>query len=453
MTLEEEYRQTRKKSKEKHEKACGLMPGGIEHDARYMKPFPFFVERAEGARKWDIDGNELIDLWSGHGAFVLGHNPPQVLEAVEKQLKRGFHYSACNEYQLELAELIVKMLPSAEVVRYMQSGTEANMLAIRLARAYTGKNKVIKFKGHFHGYWNEGVHGVRPPYDAPMSIGVPPESLSNILLADHNDTGQLIRLLEENDDVACVIIDPTGHAFVLPFDPEFLKEIRRITRQKGIVLIFDEVVSSFRYGPHGVQGIIGVTPDVTTLAKIIGGGLPLSAVAGKRKIMECMAMSGDPKRDRYNRVISQGTHAGNPVVCAAGLAYLRLVADGKPQASANEKGATLRKAMNEVIRKHDIPGCAYGQFSVARAFLLHNCPILEECDRQTCRCPDPAIPDTGSPPVVRRSLHLAMLINGVDYSAGLGTMYLNAGITGEDIEKIVFALDTSLTRLKAEKVL
>jgi glutamate-1-semialdehyde 2,1-aminomutase len=153
MTIEEEYQETRKKSKSLYDRAGKVMPGGIEHDSRFIRPFPFYVERAEGAIKWDIDGNELIDLWSGHAALVLGHNPPSVVTAVTEQMKRGFHYSSCHELSLKLAELIVKLLPSAEEVRYMQSGTEANMLAIRVARAYTGKNKVIKFRGHFHGYF------------------------------------------------------------------------------------------------------------------------------------------------------------------------------------------------------------------------------------------------------------------------------------------------------------
>ena len=454
MTIEEEYRETRKRSKSLYDRALKVMPGGIEHDARFIRPFPFYVERAEGARKWDIDGNELIDLWSGHGAFVLGHNPPSVVTAVNQQIRQGFHYSSCHELSLRLAELIVELLPCAEEVRYMHSGTEANMLAIRLARAYTGKNKVIKFRGHFHGYWNEGVVGVRPPYEAPMSIGVPEESMCNVLLADHNNSEQALRLISDNDDIACVIMDPTGHAFILPFNPEFIKEIRRITEDKGVLLIFDEVLSSFRYGPHGVQGIVGVTPDLTTLAKVIGGGLPISAVAGKRQIMELIAFTDDRERNRHSRVISQGTHSGNPVVCAAGLAYLRLLADGEPQTYISKLGAMLRKGMNEVIRKHDIEGCVYGRFSTARSFLSHDCPYLGKCDGENCRCPDLAKLDAGSPLEVRRKLHLAMLLNGVDYSGGgTGTMFLNAGLTDSDIEKVIYAFDHSLTRLKMEKVI
>jgi len=454
MTIEEEYQETRKKSKSLYGRARKVMPSGIEHDSRFIRPFPFYVERAEGARKWDIDGNELIDLWSGHGALVLGHNPPSVVTAVTQQIKRGFHYSSCHEVSLKLAELIVKLLPGAEEVRYMQSGTEANMLAIRLARAYTGKNKVIKFRGHFHGYWNEGVVGVRPPYEAPMSIGVPKESMGNVLLADHNNTKQVRRLIRENDDIACVIMDPTGHAFILPFNPEFIKEVRRITEDKGILLIFDEVISGFRYGPHGVQGIVGVTPDLTTLAKTIGGGLPLSAVAGKRHIMELISLTDDQERNRYRRVISQGTHSGNPVVCAAGLAYLGLLADGEPQRYINTLGTVLRKDMNEVIKKHDIAGCVHGRFSTARSFLSHDCPYLGKCDGENRHCPDLVKLDAGSPLEVRRKLHLAMLLNGVDYSGGgTGTMFLNAGLTDRDIEKVIHAFDQSLRRLKMEKVL
>jgi len=452
MTIEEEYTMTRKKSKSLHDRARKVMPSGIEHDARFLQPFPFYVERAEGARKWDVDGNELIDLWSGHGAFVLGHNPPSVVAAVAQQIKKGFHYSACHAAQVELAELIVKLLPGAEELRYMQSGTEANMLALRIARAYTGKNKVVKFKGHFHGYWNEGVVGVRPPYEVPMSIGVPKGCMESILLADHNNSEQVRRLIKETGDVACVIMDLTGHDFILPFDPEFSKEIRRITEDAGVVLIFDEVVSAFRYGAHGMQGIVGVTPDLTTLAKAIGGGLPLSVVVGKKEIMELISLTDDQERNRHRRVNSQGTHSGNPVVCAAGLAYLKLLADGKPQAYINKLGAMLRKGMNEVIMKQGIAGCVYGRYSVARPFLSHDCPYLAQCDRENCRFPDLAKLDAGTPPEVRRKFHLAMLLNGVDFSAGLGGMFLNAGLTEQDIGKITDAFGRSLARLKKEKV-
>ena len=453
MTLEEEYRATRRKSEMLYERASRVMPSGIEHDGRFVRPFPFYVERAEEARKWDIDGNELIDLWSGHGMFVLGHNPPSVVAAVTEQIKRGFHYSSCNELQVELSELLVELLPSAEEVRYIQTGAEANMLAIRLVRAYTGKNKVIKFRGHFHGYWNEGVIGVRPPYDAPMSTGVPKESMSNVLLADHNNSEQVRRLIEETNDVAGVLIDPTGHAFVLPFNPQFTKEVRQITEEKGVPLIFDEVVSSLRYGPHGIQGIIGVTPDLTTLAKTIGGGLPLSAVAGRKEILDLIAFTDDQERNRHRRVISQGTHSGNPIICAAGLAYVKLLASGEPQAYINKLGIILRKGMNEVIKKHNIAGCTYGHFSVARAFLSHDCPYLGQCDGENCHYPDLAKLDAGSPLEVQRKLYLAMLLNGVDYIGGLGTMFLNAALTEQDIEKVIDAFDHSLTRLEMERVL
>ncbi len=453
MTLEEEYTRTRKKSKSLHDRACRVMPSGIEHDGRFMQPFPFYVEKAEGPRKWDVDGNELIDLWSGHGAFVLGHNPPSVVRAVADQIKKGFHFSSCHESQVELAELIVKLLRGAEELRYMQSGTEANMLALRIARAYTGKNKVIKFKGHFHGYWDEGVVGVRPPYETPMSIGVPKESMENILLADHNNSEQVRRYIKETGDVAGVIMDPTGHAFILPFEPGFSREIRRITEEEGVLLIFDEVVSGFRYGPHGMQGIVGVIPDLTTLAKAIGGGLPLSAVVGKKEIMEMVSFTDDQERNRRRRVNSQGTHSGNPVVCAAGLAYLKLLADGKPQAYINQLGSMLRKGMNGIVQKQHIAGCVYGRFSVARAFLGHDCPNLGQCDQENCRFPDSAKLDAGSPPELRRKLHLAMVLNGVDFSGGLGTMYMNAGLTEQDIEKVIDAFGRSLARLKKEKVI
>jgi len=451
LTLEEEYRATRKKSALLHERARKVMPSGIEHDARQMKPFPCYVERAEGGRKWDVDGNELLDCRSAHAAFILGHNPPEVVAAVTEQLKRGFHFSACNENQLQVAELLTKMVPCAEELRFMTTGTEANMLAIRLARAYTGKKKVIKFKGHFHGYWNEGVAGGNPPYNVPMSIGVPKEILDNILLADHNNVEQVRRLIEEDGNVACVILDPSGLMFMFPFKPQRIKEIRQVTAEKGVVLIFDEVASTFRYGPHGLQGVTGVTPDLATMAKAMGGGLPSSAVMGKREIMELIAFTDDAKRNREQRVISQGTHNGNPVVTAAGLAYLKLVANGKPQAYITKLGTILRKKLNEVIKKHAVAGCVHGYFSMAHIDISHGCPNLGKCNTEDCDCPDVAILQKGTPANIRSKLHLAMLINGVDCMGG--HFYLNAGLSEQDMDKIADAFDRSLSRLKMEKVL
>ncbi len=451
-SIETDYIATRKKSQELYRRAEKVMPSGISHDVRYLKPFPYYADRADGARKWDVDGNELLDLGLGHGSLILGHNHPDVIQAVTDQLQKGFHFSANHPLEVELAEMIVRLVPSAEKVRFIQSGAEANALALRIARAYTGKDKIIKFKGHFHGYWSgESFVAIRPPFDKLMSPGVPESALSNVLLAEHNNIEQVRQLLTENNDIACVILDPNGH-FTLPLDIGFQEELRRVTKEKGVVLIFDEVFSGFRYAPGGMQEVTGVTPDLTTLAKAVGGGLPASAVAGKAEIMDVVAFSGDREHDRFHRVISQGTHSGNPMVCASGLATLKVLSTGEHQAHMNSLGVVLRKGMNEVINKLGLSGCCYGHHSMAITFLEHNCPLLGKCDTESCTCPDLDMLDAGTPAEVRRNLHLSMLLNGVDPAVG-GSLYCLCAVNTEaDIENIVQAFDASLGRLVEEGI-
>ncbi len=450
-TIEEEYIAKHSTSEKLYRRAWEVMTSGIHHDTRYMKPFPFYIARADKARKWDVDGNELIDLWSGHGGLILGHNHPDVVAAVKEQAEKGFHYSACHEKEVELAELIVRMVPCAEKIRYVQTGLEACSLAIRIARAYTGKDKFIKFRGHFHGYFDEVMVGVRPPHDAPMSIGVPKTALSNVLLARHNHSEDVLRLIEASrNDIACVIMDPVCHAFVMANKPGFLEEVRRITREKGVVLIFDEVWSGFRLAPGGAQEVLGVTPDLTAIAKGMVGGLPGSAVVGKKEIMDVMTFTGDPEHDRFHRVISQGTHSGNPMIVACALATLKILSTGEPQRYINRLGDKLRKNLNEVVKKHNVPGCVYGNWSVVRNFIGAECPFEDPLNPI---CDDHERVDRAASPKVRDKLYLAMHLNGVDYSRGLGLMQMNAALTEEDIEKVTDAYDRSLLRLKQEKIL
>lgn len=452
MTIEEEYIARHPTSQQLYQQGLKVMPSGMGTDARRTVPFPIYVKRALGSKKWDVDGNEYIDLWSGHGGLLLGHNHPEVVAAVIEQVQKGFHYSACNEIELALAEQIVKMVPGADRVRWMGSGTEANMLAIRIARGYTGRKKVIKFRGHFHGFWNEGVLAVRPPFDSPMSIGVPQENLSNVLLADHNSSEDVRRLIEENDDVACVIMDPICHAFIMPNRPGFLEEVRQITREKGVVLIWDEVVSGFRLAPGGAQEVFGVIPDLTTFSKTVGCGLPYGAIAGKTEVMDVVSFTGDPEHDRFHRVISQGTHGGNAVVCACGLATLKVLATGEPQAHMNRIGTRLRDAMNEAARQQDVPACVYGDYSIGRIVVGIDCPEGARFDLTNPLFSDHERIDTGTPAKIRGKLYIAMLNNGIDYLAA-GTYWLNAAVSETDVDRIATGFGRALASLKADGLL
>jgi glutamate-1-semialdehyde 2,1-aminomutase len=408
-----------------------VIPGGITHDSRYLTPFPLYVSRAAGPRKWDVDGHEYVDYWMGHGALFLGHAHPALVEAVREQVSRGTHYGACHELEVEWAERITRLVPSAELVRFTMSGTEATHLALRLARAYTGRPKVVKLEGHFHG-WHDGVSaGVNPPFDVPMSAGIPGGVLDQVLLAPQNDAAALARLLASRQDIGAVILEPSGgQCGTYPIDPAFLMEVRRLTTAHGVVLIFDEVITGFRYAPGGAQEYYGVTPDLTTLAKIVAGGLPGAAVCGTRDIVGLMAFGDDPQWNRSRRVAQNGTYNSNPLSAAAGIAMLSQLADGKPHEAANARGAELRTALNDVFRRAGVPCVAYGDVSIFHVSLE---------GAQGTKPKNPAL---------YHQWRCALMLHGVDVSAHHGWV---SAVHGErEIEETAEAARRAVADLQAE---
>ena len=364
MTIPERYRQLHPKAAALFERAQQVIPGGITHDIRYLRPFPIYVERAAGPRKWDVDGHEYVDYWMGHGALFLGHCHPAVVKAIQEQAARGTHLGASHELEVRWAELVRQLVPSAEMVRFTMSGTEATHLALRVTRAFTGKSKIVKFQGHFHG-WHDGVAaGVHPPFEVPLSAGVPGAILDQVLLCPPNDIKAVETLLQRGD-IAGVIIEPAGgQAGTTPTIPGYLQELRALTRRHEVVLIFDEVITGFRYAPGGAQAYFNVVPDLTTLAKIVAGGLPGGAVCGRRDLMSMMAHRGDPAWDRSERVAHAGTFNANPVSAAAAIATLEICADGALQARANKAGEELRRGLADAMKKAGVPGAVYGEVSI-----------------------------------------------------------------------------------------
>ncbi len=364
MTIPERYRQLHPKAAALFERAQQVIPGGITHDIRYLRPFPIYVERAAGPRKWDVDGHEYLDYWMGHGALFLGHCHPAVVKAIQEQAARGTHLGASHELEVRWAELVRQLVPSAEMVRFTMSGTEATHLALRVTRAFTGKSKIVKFQGHFHG-WHDGVAaGVHPPFEVPLSAGVPGAILDQVLLCPPNDIKAVETLLQRGD-IAGVIIEPAGgQAGTTPTIPGYLQELRALTRRHEVVLIFDEVITGFRYAPGGAQAYFNVVPDLTTLAKIVAGGLPGGAVCGRRDLMSMMAHRGDPAWDRNERVAHAGTFNANPVSAAAAIATLEICADGALQARANKAGEELRRGLADAMKKAGVPGAVYGEVSI-----------------------------------------------------------------------------------------
>ena len=448
MTIHETYRATHPKSAAFWERARKTIPGGVTHDTRHMQPFPIYVDRAAGARKWDVDGHEYIDGWSGHGALMLGHNHPATVRAITEQARRGSHYSACHELEIRWAELIREIVPGAERVRFTMTGTETTALAIRVARASTGRTKIVKLQGHFHGIHDSAVSAVKDPFEIPASAGVPAEMLSTVLVARHNSLDDVRAHMDEHP-VAAVILEPAAaRAMVAPTDPAFLRALRALTRERGVVLIFDEVVTGFRLAPGGAQEYFGVTADLTCLAKAVSGGLPGAALVGRADLMDTIAFAGDAKRDRTARVADQGTYSAIPLIAAAGVAALEILKTGEVQRRANRLGDRVRAGMSEVLTRRGVHGCIYGLGSIFRIFLGAD---ARELGLDTYRL-DAARLERGMG-ALGTKLHLAMLNHGVDYNRGSGIGWLNGAMTDADVDQMVDAFDRSLVRLREESAL
>lgn len=310
------------------------MPGGVNSPVRAFEPYPFFTKSAKGSRLFDVDGNEYIDYCLAYGPAILGHAPPQIMDAVKEQLEKGALYGTPSEQEVEFAELICSLVPSAEMVRLVNTGTEATMSAIRVARGYTGRKGVVKFEGCYHGAHDcmlvKAGSGATT-FGMPNSLGVPEETTRNTIVLPYNDTETFEETVKkERENLAAVIVEPVlGNIGVVPPKQGFLETLRELTAKYSIVLIFDEVITGFRLALGGAQEYYGITPDLTTLGKILGGGFPMAAYAGKEEIMRLIAPSG--------KVYQAGTYSGNPISVAAGLATLKILRSRKRFYSEMEK--------------------------------------------------------------------------------------------------------------------
>ena len=349
-------------------KARAALPSGLAHDSRHFDPYPLYVSRALGPVKWDVDGNKYVDYFGGHGALILGHNHPDVTRAIHAALDRGTHFGACHEAEIRWAELITQMVPSAERVRFTSSGTEATLMALRLARAYTGRSKLVRFRGHFHGWNDHMTSGHINHFDGTATSGVVDGVSDNVLLCDANDVAGITRIFNDHKDIAAVILEPTGASFGrMPIEPSFLQVLRDLTKQAGTVLIFDEVVTGFRVSPGGVQAALGITPDLTTLAKIVAGGMPGGAVGGRKDILDWLDFDV-AKATGHEKIGHQGTFNANPVSAAAGIATLEILASTDACARANAYGAEVRAKMNEVLEDEGVKWAVYGTYSGLHIF-------------------------------------------------------------------------------------
>jgi glutamate-1-semialdehyde 2,1-aminomutase len=422
-----------------HDQAASIFPNGVTHDLRHLKPFPIYIDRAEGGHKWDVDGHKLIDYWSGHGAILLGHSHPAVVEAVRRQMGRATHLGACHELEIAWGESVQRLVPSAERVRFTSSGTEATLMALRLARISTGRPRVLKFAGHFHGWHDFVIPGANAPYDA-VAPGIPPEVASQAVVIPPNDPDLVERTLAGDSSIGCVILEPTGgHWGAVPIRGPFLRALRDIATKHGILLIFDEVITGFRVHPGGAQAYYGVTPDLTTLAKILAGGLPGGCVAGRADILDFLAFRPGKLKMKH-----PGTFNANPLSAAAGVATLELVATGEPGNRANEIARLLRTRLNNLFGERDASWVAYGEFSGFRMLPHYRGP---RPDRDDFIPYHGALDKLDAPrtPELTHAFRLGMLLHGVDLPGFSGMT--TAAHTEADVDRTVAAVAQTLDLL------
>ena len=342
------------RSRARFEEAKRVLPGGVSYSIRYFEPYPFYVSRAEGQKLWDLDGNEYTDYWVGHGALIMGHSYPPVLEAAMSQLREYVHVGLPHEWEVKLAEQVSRMVESVEQVRFTNSGTEAAMYACRLARAYTGRRFIGKFEGGWHGGYDCLHVGVHPPYNLPGSLGILEESLKYTILLPYNDL-EGVREKIGGRDLAAIIVEPVlGAGGAIPASPDFLKGLREVCDDLGAVLIFDEVITGFRLSPGGAQKLYGVKPDLTVFGKILGGGeFPAGGFGGRGELMELLDQIKRPEAHR--RAFQGGTYAANPITTRAGYTLLREL-EGRPEIyqRINALGEKARRSLEHVFESRDI---------------------------------------------------------------------------------------------------
>ena len=444
------YRAQSKESAELAGLAGQLFPSGLTHDSRYLLPYGIYVERAQGSRKWDVDGNEYVDYFGGHGALLLGHSHPEVIAAAHAALDAGSHFGAGHQHELRWAQIVQRLLPGAERVRFTSSGTEATHLALRLARAHTGRNKILRLKGHFHGWNDHMTSGYSSHFDGSPTPGVLPGIAEGIRLVDPGDIDAIDQALRSDNDIAGIILEPTGSTFgMVPLDSDYLTGLRELTQRHKVLLIFDEVVTGFRVSRGGAQAHLGIRPDLTTLAKILGGGLPAAAVTGREDVLEALDF-GVALANKREKIQHQGTFNANPVSAAAGYTALSIIESTDACEKANAYGAQLRARFNEVLAAEGIQWAAYGTYS---GFHLFTNPQNRKLD------PLSFDPDTidwselkSNATLSADRLRLAMLINGVDITGWPGGV-ISAAHDDNDLEHTVGAFEESLKMLRADGVL
>jgi glutamate-1-semialdehyde 2,1-aminomutase len=419
------------RSKDLYDRAKRLMPGGVSSPVRAFAPYPLYISKGKGSKIWDVDGNEYIDYCMAFGPLILGHAHPSVVKALQEQAENGTLYGTPIEKEIELAEMICNYYPSIEMVRFVSSGTEATMHVLRLARGYTGKNKVIKIEGAFHGAHDAVLVKAgsgATTHSVPNSMGIPSEVTKNTLLAPFNDVPAVEKIVKENkNEIAALIIEPViGNAGPILPDKDYLASLRELTSDEGILLIFDEVITGFRLAMGGAQEYFGVKPDLTTLGKIVGGGMPIGVFGGPEEIMSMISPIG--------KVYQAGTFSGNPMSLAAGITTLKELARIGHR-ELNRRGEAIRKGIEGVIDELHLDFTVTGIGSMFQLFMTKG-PIRNYEDAKR------------SDTALFNRLFRGLLEKGVYLPPSqFETNFLSTAHSDEDIERTVNAFDEVLREI------
>ncbi|MEO8288110.1 MAG: aminotransferase class III-fold pyridoxal phosphate-dependent enzyme [Chloroflexota bacterium] len=438
-----------------YQRALRVFPSGITHDNRYRSDVePIYIDHAQGSRKWDVDGNEYIDYWMGHGALLLGHGHPAIVDAVSKQMMRGTHYGASHPLEVEWGEWIQRLVPSAERVKFTGSGTEATMMAVRLARSFTNRQKFLKFQGHFHGWSDAMTAGFQAPFNVPSSVGIAQSTLEGVIVAQTDLIDVERTFTEHPGEIACVILEPTGASYgQIPLPEGFLVGLKELAHKHGALVIFDEIVTGFRYSPGGVQQQTGVIPDLTTLAKVVAGGLPGGAVGGRADVMQALEFrANDPEWNRFHRINHPGTFNANPLSAAAGVAMLQEASTGEPQEYIDRMGRQLTLEMNKVIAGLNIESsCVYGDGPIWHILLGRGARANADgtLDRSSA---DTLTLRQANKPEVKAALQNGMMRRGVDLMSGHAGI-MSTAHTQADIDQTLEAFEGTLREMKESKLI
>jgi glutamate-1-semialdehyde 2,1-aminomutase len=355
--IERDYEGKTTKSRRMFQKALNYFAGGQSHNARFFEPYPFFSEKARGKYIWDIDGNRYVDYWMGHTALIMGHSPRAVSSVLRKQVSNGLLFGTPNRFAFELGQLVSEIVPCAESIRFCTTGAEATMYAVRLARAYTARKDIVKMAGGWHGYSSSLTYGVSAPWEVPESAGLIPEEQGRVKLATFNSVEKTLQVIsEDSKQIAAVIVEPVmGAGGVVPADKRFLQSLRKICDEIGALLIFDEIITGFRLELGGAQQHYSVVPDLCTLGKILGGGLPASAVAGRKDIL-ALADTRDKKAKNERAWIGGGTFSEHALAMRAGKATIEHLRENRKRIypTLNRLGQKVRNSIDQSFKRNGI---------------------------------------------------------------------------------------------------